>query len=95
MHWEGKLRKSLRLGTHIGALLRRPMLLVEAVRALLALRRRGGPGPSPAYLRWRTVTAYGSDAVIPNGDLAEFLAWRKRMRALARRKAQPASGQGR
>jgi hypothetical protein len=89
------VRKSLRLGTHIGALLRRPMLLVEAVRALLALRRHGGPGSSTAYLHWRTVTAYGSDAAFPSRDLLEFLAWRKRMRSLARRKAQPASGQGR
>ena len=64
-------------------LIRRPVLLWEAMRASLAMRRRGGLMPSEAYLAWRIYTAYGKD--IPSArpaDLFHYLRWRRRMRRL-------------
>lgn len=70
----------LGLGGLIRAVLARPSLWLEAVRSLLAVRRRSRPWPSAAYLRWRSHTAYGDVASIPARDFVEFLEWRRRMR---------------
>ncbi len=68
-------------------LVRRPVLAWEAVRALIAVRARGGITPSDEYLRWRTATAYGeADATQPAGDLLDYLHWRRNMRALRRQR---------
>jgi len=78
-----KLYTGSRLASHIGALLRRPSLLVEAVRSGWALRRHGRPYPSKAYLKWRIQTAYGnSDAAVSTSDLVHFLEWRRQMRRI-------------
>jgi hypothetical protein len=77
------LRITLGLRAHLGVLVRRPSLLIEAARLLVAVRRRRRPGPSAAYLEWRAVTAYGSASEFPPDELVGFLAWRRRMRALA------------
>jgi hypothetical protein len=67
------------------ALFRRPLLLVESVRAWLGMRRTGGLRPSAAYLSWRSVTAYGdSNATMSAHDLLEYLSWRREMRAVRR-----------
>ena len=59
----------------------RPILLWEAVRAALSMRRRGGLLPSRDYLAWRLQTAYGDSAATADpGDLAAYLSWRRRMR---------------
>lgn len=72
------------LGPGLAGLVTRPTLLVEALRAALAMRRRGGLSPSPRYLAWRYQTAYGDSAVPPRpDDLAAYLAWRRTMRRLA------------
>ncbi len=68
------------------ALLRRPELWVEALRAAWAIRSRFGRG-SPfslrgRYYRWRMSTAYGAQVPYPEGeDVIEFLVWRKHQRA--------------
>ena len=62
----------------------RPILLWEAVRAALAMRRRHGALPSGAYLEWRMHTAYGKAMTEPRPeDLASYLSWRRRMRAIS------------
>ena len=62
----------------------RPILLWEAVRAAIAMRRRHGAFPSDAYLGWRMHTAYGQSAAEPRPeDLASYLSWRRRMRAIS------------
>jgi hypothetical protein len=69
---------------HIGALARRPALLAEALRMFLAIRRRARINSSRAYLRWREMTAYGDPSPITTTDLIDFLAWRRRLRIIAR-----------
>lgn len=65
------------------ALVRRPLLLLEAVRTSLAMRRKGGFAPSGPYLAWRNVTAYGDEiATIGAQDLLNYLSWRREMRAI-------------
>ena len=65
----------------MGALLRRPRLLFEAMRTYFAMRRRGRPTPSRAYLRWRSFTAYGDhNAAFESDDVIDFLEWRRRNR---------------
>lgn len=67
----------------IFALLRRPVLLVEALRTSLAMRRKGGFGPARPYLSWRSVTAYGDDmTTVGAQDLLNYLSWRREMRAI-------------
>lgn len=67
--------------TVLGAMTRRPLLLVEAVRAFFATRRRRRLFPSKAYLEWRAYTAYGDHkARIDDGDLFDYLAWRRHLR---------------
>jgi hypothetical protein len=73
------------LRARIGALARHPLLLIEAVRLLGAVRRRRGLTPSVVYLDWRAITAYGSAAPFSTADLLGFLDWRRRMRSLAGR----------
>jgi hypothetical protein len=76
------------MGAIVAGLLRRPGLIPEAVRAAVALAGRGWwrrppflPIPDPAYLRWRTETAYGSgDAPLDPGDVVHYLEWRRRQR---------------
>lgn len=65
----------------MGVLFRRPLLLVEAARTYFAIRRRGRPTPSRAYLRWRSFTAYGDHgAAFESEDVIDFLEWRRRHR---------------
>ncbi len=65
----------------MGGLVRRPMLLLEAIRAFFAVRRRGRPTPSRSYLRWRSYTAYGDhEASFQSEDVIDFLEWRRRNR---------------
>lgn len=67
--------------TVLGEMTRRPLLLVEAVRAFFATRRRRRLFPSKSYLEWRAYTAYGDHkATIADGDLFEYLAWRRHLR---------------
>lgn len=70
------------------ALMRRPSLWLEALRAYAAFTPSGWwrrapflPVPRRAYLRWRTHTAYGSPTAAPNPtDVIQFLEWRKAQR---------------
>lgn len=67
----------------VSALFRRPLLLLEALRTWLAMRRAGGMGSSKAYLGWRAVTAYGDDSTTLSAqDLLDYLHWRRGMRAI-------------
>lgn len=64
-------------------LLRRPSLLVEAVRAAFAMRGRGSLRPSPEYLQWRSYTAYGDHLTTASAhDLLSYLQWRREMRTI-------------
>ncbi len=68
----------------VGHVLARPILVWEAYRTALAMRRHGRLGPSGSYLRWRISTAYGvADHAVERDDLIAFLAWRRVMRAIA------------
>jgi hypothetical protein len=70
------------LGRSLLSLAGRPMLLWEALRAGVSMRRRGGVLPSNDYVAWRLQTAYGDDAApAKSEDLASYLSWRRRMRA--------------
>lgn len=72
------------LGRGLFALAGRPILLWEAVRAAVAMRRRHGAFPSNVYLDWRLHTAYGHASTEPRPeDLASYLSWRRRMRAIS------------
>ena len=70
------------------AVVRRPRLWGEALRSVLALapdgwwrRRPFVPIPEPAYLAWRTATAYGSaDAAMDPDDVVAYLEWRRTYR---------------
>lgn len=65
------------------ALVRRPLLLVEALRTSFAMRRKGGFGLAGPYLSWRNMTAYGDKvATISAQDLLNYLSWRREMRAI-------------
>lgn len=69
----------------IWALLRNPVLGVEALRAGWAMRKRGGLFPSEVYLRWRVATAYGDELTTTRGhDLVNYLEWRRGMRRIRR-----------
>lgn len=70
------------LGRGLLALAGRPILIWEALRAALSMRRRGGLLPSADYVAWRLQTAYGDDSTQARAeDLASYLSWRRRMRA--------------
>lgn len=65
-------------------LIRRPVLLWEAVRAGIAMRAHGGVLPSSAYIAWRVHTAYGGGmSETRQDDLESYLLWRRRMRDLS------------
>lgn len=67
----------------ISAIVRRPQLVVEAVRAWFAMSSRRGIGPSRAYLEWRHYTAYGDRLVTASAhDLIKYLEWRSEMRTM-------------
>ncbi|MFO7298957.1 MAG: hypothetical protein DIU67_002040 [Actinomycetes bacterium] len=72
----------LGLGSMLLSVLGRPALWGEAIRVAISVRRRGRLGPSAAYLRWRSHTAYGDVMAIPSGDFVAYLRWRKQMRAM-------------
>lgn len=73
----------------VGAVLRKPGLVLELVAASWTFRARGWyrrfpflPLPPRTYLDWRMETAYGDpDAVPPPEELARFLRWARRMRS--------------
>jgi hypothetical protein len=65
------------------ALLRHPLLVVEAVRTWFALRRPGGTGVAGPYLAWRRLTAYGDHlATFGAQDVVNYLTWRREMRTI-------------
>lgn len=67
------------------ALVRRPALLVEAVRAWFAMRRKGGLLPASSYLEWRHYTAYGDRMATASAqDLVYYLTWRREMRTISK-----------
>jgi hypothetical protein len=67
------------------ALVRHPVLLLEAVRALLAMRRSGGVRVAGPYLAWRRATAYGDLLTTMSArDVVNYLAWRREMRSIRR-----------
>lgn len=67
--------------TVLAEMIRRPLILIEAVRAFFATRKRRRLFPSKAYLEWRAYTAYGDHrARINDGDLFDYLAWRRHLR---------------
>ena len=69
---------------HSKALFSEPSLLVEAIRAGVALRRHRRPGVSRTYLEWRMYTAYGShNDTASTDDVVHYLRWRRQMRRLA------------
>ena len=72
------------LGRGLFALASRPVLLWEAFRAGVAMRGQHGLLPSTDYMAWRMYTAYGTGAAEPRAeDLASYLAWRRKMRAIS------------
>ena len=79
-------RREARLGFQRGvilAILRHPILLVEAVRSWFAMRRRGGFGPAGPYLGWRRATAYGDSLTTMSAhDVVNYLSWRREMRSI-------------
>jgi hypothetical protein len=81
------------MGFERGAILRlllHPVLLGEAVRSWLAMRRRGGWGVASPYMSWRTLTAYGDYATTVSAqDLLSFLAWRREMRSIRKWGREP------
>lgn len=65
------------------ALLRHPLLLLEAVRTSLAMRRQGGFGLAGSYLTWRHMTAYGDISTTASAqDVLAYMSWRREMRAI-------------
>ena len=71
----------------VPALLRRPSLWLDALRAGWAHRPRGGwrawlPIPERRYWDWRLQTAFGDGPVRPDEVLA-VLDWRRRLRRAA------------
>jgi hypothetical protein len=79
---QGPTHRGPGLGKGLLSLAARPILIWEAFRAGLSMRRRGGLLPSRDYLDWRLHTAYGDHgAEARPEDLATYLSWRRRMRA--------------
>lgn len=78
----------------LAAVLARPHLWGEGLRALFRLARRRWwrrwppvPVPDPAYVRWRTETAYGaSDAVPADRRAADAVSYLEYCRALRRQR---------
>jgi hypothetical protein len=84
---EGSAPRELRARAFLPAVVRvvaAPSLWGTALRQLVATSPRGwwrrppfAPRPDPAYLRFRTDTAYGPDARPGPGDLVAYLRWCK------------------
>lgn len=71
------------IGRGVLRLAGRPVLLWEALRAGVAMRRHRGLLPSSDYITWRVHTAYGDDmSETRHEDLASYLRWRRMMRAI-------------
>jgi hypothetical protein len=71
-------------GKGLLTLVARPVLLWEALRVSVAMRRHGGFLPSSDYIAWRVHTAYGDGmSETRQEDVASYLRWRRRMRALS------------
>lgn len=69
------------MGRTLAALVRRPVLFWEAIRAGLAVRVHRGLRPSTQYLHWRVHTVYGDHmSETTTEDLIKFLSWRRMMR---------------
>lgn len=67
------------------ALFRRPILLIEAIRAWFGMRRSGSLRPAAAYLEWRSFTAYGDRMTTTSAqDLVYYLQWRRNMRTIGK-----------
>ena len=67
------------------ALVRRPVLLLEAIRVWFAMRGKGGLRPSASYLEWRRYTAYGDQKTTPSAqDVVYYLQWRREMRVMSK-----------
>lgn len=75
------------------AVVRRPSLWFEGLRAVVAMAPRGWwrrspylPLPDEDYAAWRLATAHG-DAAVPlePRELIRYLEWRKRQHGLLRR----------
>lgn len=65
------------------ALLRHPLLVVEAARTWFALRRLGGARVAGPYLSWRRLTAYGDNLTTFGAqDVVNYLSWRREMRTI-------------
>ena len=74
----------LGLFKHGFSLLKRPTVLVEAIRAAWEMRRNGRPTPSKAYVAWRLQTAYGdSNAAATSEDMVHYLTWRRQLRRIS------------
>jgi hypothetical protein len=72
------------LGKILLTLVTRPVLLWEALRVSVAMRRHRGFLPSSEYIAWRIHTAYGDGmSETRQEDLASYLMWRRRMRGLS------------
>ncbi len=77
----------------IGAILRRPWLWGESLRAAAAMAPRAWwrsaprlPLPDPDYMEWRLATAYGSsDGPMQTPDVVAYLEWRRRFRRVTTR----------
>jgi len=68
-------------GHSVAAVLARPQLWFEALRALASMSKRGRLGTD--YLSWRTATAYGISRPVTPEDLIDYLKWRRRIRNVA------------
>lgn len=65
------------------ALLRHPVLLIEALRTWVGMRRNGGLGLAGPYLGWRRATAYGDSMTTMSAhDVVNYLSWRREMRSI-------------
>lgn len=83
---QGHNAREARVGFERGvvlALLRRPSLLIEALRARASLRRSGGLAVAEGYLSWRRATAYGDSLTTMSADdVVNYLSWRREMRTI-------------
>lgn len=72
------------VGKIVRAMSLRPVILLEAIRFVFAVRVHRGLRPSAEYLHWRVHTAYGNDmSETTPEDVIEFLRWRRTIRAVS------------
>lgn len=74
-------RKKNWSGAGVFAIIERPHLWFEALRALTSMSRGGRI--QRGYISWRTATAYGTPSPVTPEDLVAYLQWRRRMRSAA------------